>query len=254
MSRKYTTEEMEWVKSHSQFATTIKAMCDEFNKEFNRNVSSSDYSRLYNRVTGTTPKTVKLFPDEVISFIKDNCYQVLNSETTKMVNDKFETNYSVDQISRARKRYNIPNGIDCTFHKGNEPYNKGKKIMAHPNSVKTQFKKGGVSINHLPVGTITIRDGKSQGKVKYIKVAEPNKWALLNRYVWEQETGENLTNADIIAFKDGNPMNCEFDNLCKISQKQNAVINKNKLRVNDSQYFETTLMVANLMLSKKKRG
>lgn len=50
---------------------------------------------------------------------------------------------------------------------------------------KTRFKSGHVPKNHMSVGSVVVA---TIGYHK-IKVAEPNRWRLYSRYIWEKEKG-----------------------------------------------------------------
>lgn len=77
---------------------------------------------------------------------------------------------------------------DGTFVKGSIPWNKGLHIDL--SNGKGQFKKGTIPPQHHEVGYIAHhKDGYS-----FIKVAEPQKWQLYQRYVWEKA---HRTNAKI---------------------------------------------------------
>jgi len=96
------------------------------------------------------------------------------------------------------------------FQKGHAPANKGKKMSpeTYAKVARTMFKKGRPSINHRPVGSERVsKDGYVE-----IKVAEPNKWRLKHRVIWEQERGQ-IPPGHNIQFKDGNPLNLAIDNL-----------------------------------------
>lgn len=198
----------------------------------------------------------KLFTKEILEFVKKECYGLNSYQTRDKVNDHFKTDYSQPQIAGMRQRYNIPSGCDTRFQKGGISWNKGKKMDPNPNCIATQFKKGHVSHNHKPIGTISLRYHKKNGYVYYIKVFE-GKWELLNRYVWEKETGEKLQSKEIITFKDGNTLNCDISNLEKITKKQNSILNKCKLRTNNPELFETSIQATNLVMKvndiKRKR-
>ena len=60
-----------------------------------------------------------------------------------------------------------------------------------------------------------------------IKIAEPNKWQLLQRYVWEKENGRKLLKNECVIFLDGNKENFEPDNLMAIKRSELARINQN---------------------------
>lgn len=71
-----------------------------------------------------------------------------------------------------------------------------------------RFYKGMVSPKHRPVGAIKPQNGKPP----LIKVAEPNKWGRLHVVNWKKYFGE-IPKGYIVWFKDGNPDNCEPENL-----------------------------------------
>lgn len=122
---------------------------------------------------------------------------------------------------------------DSRFKKGIIPVNKGKKQSEYmsPETIEktkaTRFKKGHVPENKLSVGSITIRSyGKNYKngpnyKVKYIKIAEGSfDWVPLHIYNWLQ-SGQDIPEGFVLAFKDGNQLNPELENLHLISMKEN---------------------------------
>lgn len=112
-------------------------------------------------------------------------------------------------------------GAPYRFKKGQIPPNKGKKITAHPNSIKTQFKKGSKSPNYRPVGTVrVVEDGYVE-----VKMAEgPRQWKSMHRLVWERLNGP-IPHGCIVSFIDGNKANCEVTNLRILTLAENAVRN-----------------------------
>ncbi len=109
-------------------------------------------------------------------------------------------------------------GIRSRFKKGNEPYNQGKTgVRVSP---KSEFKKGNLPANTLYDGAISIRkDSKSGRPYKYIRVAQ-SKWELLHRQVWIKAKGK-IPAKHLVAFIDGNTLNCELDNLELITCAEN---------------------------------
>ncbi|GHT09564.1 hypothetical protein AGMMS49525_18530 [Bacteroidia bacterium] len=115
------------------------------------------------------------------------------------------------------------------YPKGNIPQNKGKKITEwmSPDGIArcsaTQFKVGQLGWNHKPVGYERVqRDGYI-----YVKVAEPNKFRLKHRMVWERHNGA-IPAGHNIQFKDGNRENCDISNLYMIS-RDNQLKHENSL-------------------------
>lgn len=117
------------------------------------------------------------------------------------------------------------NGYGTRFEKGQKPWCFGKKIGSHPNSAKTQFKKGEMPHNHQPIGTIL--PVSTQPYLK-IKIAEPNKWEMLHRHNWKKANGE-IPKGFCLVFRDGNAHNCAVENLELISrselQRRNSIHN-----------------------------
>ncbi len=114
---------------------------------------------------------------------------------------------------RMTKENRIRRGLDHRFQKGQPAWNKGKKIGSHPNTAKTQFKKGHLPHNHQPVGTIVVIHG-----YKKIKLAEPNKWAFLHRQIWVEANGK-IPPRHVIAFIDHDSLNCVIENLECVSRE-----------------------------------
>lgn len=105
-------------------------------------------------------------------------------------------------------------GSKHRFQKGLVPWNAGKKIGSHPNSAKTQFRKGQAPKNKRPVGTVVIVDG-----YKKLKIGEPNKWVPLHRHLWEEKHGP-VPKRHVIAFIDRDSLNCVVENLECVSREE----------------------------------
>jgi hypothetical protein len=116
-------------------------------------------------------------------------------------------------------------GKATQFQKGQAPPNKGQKMSKdlYQKVAKTMFKKGNKPMNTQPIGTIHQRSDKSGKMYLYIKLADSN-WQLLNRYTWEQYHGP-IPKGLIVAYKDGNYLNNDIDNLMLLTKKENMARN-----------------------------
>ena len=156
-----------------------------------------------------------------------------------MINAKFELNLVLSQIQRAIKFYNLKTGFDGRFTKGKTPWNKDTKGLTSAN--KTSFKKGDTPINHKPVGSERVDvDGYT-----LVKVAEPNKWKLKHRVLWEKENGK-IPKGYTLIFADRDKSNIKIDNLILISRHKLLIMNNNNLIKNDKELTKTGLIIADL--------
>ncbi len=109
-------------------------------------------------------------------------------------------------------------GVRSRFKKGHEPHNQGK--IGFRASPKSEFKKGQLPANTLYDGAISIRkDTKSGRSYKYVRVAKA-KWELLHRQVWISAKGR-IPPKHVVAFVDGNTLNCALENLELITCGEN---------------------------------
>ena len=144
------------------------------------------------------------------------------AEIVELMNKKFDREFTVELVKNAIGRYKLNTGFNGRFKKGNVPANKGQKGVCAKGAEKGWFKKGQVSINHKPVGSErTDLDGYT-----LIKVAEPNKWQLKHRVIYEKAYGPIPPNMAVI-FLDRNKRNFNINNLALVSREKLAIINKN---------------------------
>ena len=117
------------------------------------------------------------------------------------------------------------------FKPGHTPANKGKKMSKemYKRCAPTMFKKGQLPHNTLKDGAISIREDKIGVAYKHIRVGL-SKWVPYHRYRWELFRGK-IPKGMLVAFKDGDTMNCKLNNLELISMAENAVRNKTGLPI-----------------------
>lgn len=122
---------------------------------------------------------------------------------------------------------------DSRIKRGHVPVNKGLKQVDYmsPEAIArteaTRFKKGGLPPNTLYPGKITIRN--DHGRLSKWLCLETGKWIELQRNNWLQ-AGNEIPAGFILAFKDGNSLNCEPYNLELISRAQNLARNRNHVK------------------------
>ena len=177
------------------------------------------------------------------SIVKGSTYK----EITKQMNDKFEYNFSEEQIKGMMYRNKLTTGTGGYFKKGTTPWNKGLKGYMGAN--KTSFKKGTIPPNQVPIGTESITKG---GYIK-VKIGEPNKWKLKQRYIYEQHYGEIPNNCNVI-FADKNIRNFDINNLILVSKAEMLILNNNKLIFEDKELTKVGVNIAKVIDKTKKRS
>jgi hypothetical protein len=125
--------------------------------------------------------------------------------------ERKRTDVSLSNYNALCKRKGWLTGRNGRFEAGQPSWNKGKPMPSHFNSKKTQFKKGALPANRLPMWSErTDRDGYI-----LIKVPLPNPFVTgqktrfmhKQRYLWEKENGP-LPKGQILKCLDGDKTNC----------------------------------------------
>lgn len=182
-------------------------------------------------------------------FILDNYKGRYNQELADLFNQKFNTNITSRTIKSYKANNKLNSGLTGKFRKGQTPHNKGKKMPkeVYEKVKHTMFAKGNVPPNHRPVGSERIsKDGYIE-----VKVAEPNKWRLKQRVVYEEAKGKIPESCPII-FLDGNKRNFDIDNLRCITRSELLYLNCNGLN-NSNEITETGILMARLDRAKNKK-
>lgn len=184
------------------------------------------------------------YGEDVYEFIKNNVKNRTNAELLELVNNKFGNIFTYKTLKGYKANHKLSSGLTGYFSKGHIPHNKGQKMdpEKYKKCAGTMFKKGNIPHNHRPLGSERIdQDGFIE-----IKIEEPNKWMLKQRYIWEQTTGEKIPKGGIITFLDGDRRNFDISNLARITQNENCCLNKNKMRSKSAQITKTNINIVRL--------
>lgn len=196
-----------------------------------------------------------IFTDEIKQFIFDNNNGNSSKELTRLLNEEFETNFTVTQIKNFRARFKLISGVTGRFEKGHVPINKGKKGMFNVGGNKTSFKKGNIPKNFQPIGTEVI----GKGGYIYIKVDDkknvPKKenWKPKHRVIWEKANGP-IPKGHFVIFLDQDKTNLKLENLEIISMAENLIMNRQNLYYDNPELTKTGVAIARLLnkVNKKK--
>lgn len=196
------------------------------------------------------------FPQDVIDFIKANHKGNGHQRMADLVNEKFGTGYTKEQIKSFYGRHKLNSGLNGRFEKGHVPYNKGKHPPTKGRMGETQFKKGHLPHNTKPIGYERIsRDGYIEVKVKM----RPNRtdceknFVAKHRLVWEQANGPIPKGYNVI-FKDGDKRNFELENLALVSDAELAYMTTSHLRSENPELTETGILIARAAILTKQKG
>ncbi len=140
------------------------------------------------------------------------------------------------------------------FRKGQIPWTAGRKMPYNANSARTQFKKGALPHNTVPVGTEVVdREGYLKRKVSDRRdVPSRRNWRFVHRILWEQHHGKIPEN-HIVIFKNGDRSDIRIENLKCISMQENA--RKNRARYPEEIHRISRLIGAiNRQVKKKEKN
>lgn len=172
-----------------------------------------------------------------------------------MINERFGLTLTCQQIKGQKRRFKLNSGLDGRFKKGCKPNHCFKK--GERNGIETEYKKGDIPKNWVPVGTERARsDGYVYVKVSDIRgVKYPHliNWKQKHIIVWEEAYGP-VPEGSCIIFLDGNKTNVDLNNLACITESQRLIMNKKGLIYDDPELTKTGIAVARLIdtVNKKK--
>ena len=186
-----------------------------------------------------------IWSDEEKEYLKEIVTGRSHKEIIKMMNDKFEHQFTEGQIKGAIGRNNLNTGRTGRFEKGHIPANKGTKGTMKAN--KTSFQKGHTPKNHKDVGSERVSvDGYTE-----IKVAEPNKWRLKHRVMYEKYHNVKLDPKQLVIFADRDKRNLTKENLLLVDNKQLLTLNQHKLIKENGELTKVGLNLANIIIKLK---
>ena len=192
------------------------------------------------------------YTPEVIEFILNNYKGRDNIELAKLLNEKFGLNTNNDKVSMFKANYERRHGVNLRtginkgcFQKGRTPINKGTKGMFNVGGNKTSFKKGHISANNVPIGTERVaKDNYIEIKIK--DGCGNDNWIMKHRYIYEKNNGP-IPNGYKVMFADRNKRNFDLNNLILVSNREELIMNRNKLVFHDKDLTKTGHMIAKVM-------
>lgn len=179
------------------------------------------------------------------------------SETIAAFRERFGIELTVGQLKNRKAVLGLRSGtLGGRFERGNVPPNRGKAWAdympedAQERCRATQFRKGDLPHNTLPVGSERVTsDGYVEVKVAMRpsgRTAHDN-WVPKARLVWERENGCSVPEGSMVVFLDGDPTNLDPANLALETRAEHAVIARNHMAYADRWSHEVAVAIARLM-------
>lgn len=188
------------------------------------------------------------YSEEQKEFIITNNYGKYSKELAEMFNQYFNTNITAKEIAYFRRNHKLNSGLTGQFKKGNVPHNKDKKQVEYMSqeaiekTKETRFKIGNKPKNYRPVGSERItKDGYIE-----VKVADPNKWETKNKIIYKQYFGD-IPEGHKIIYADGNKLNNDINNLILVSDNEELIMNRYRLRTEDIELTKTGYLIAKVI-------
>lgn len=194
------------------------------------------------------------FTHEQELFIREHAKGMYNKDLAEIFNKEFNTNITYKQMSNFKKRKGIKSGIDGRFQKGHVPHNKGTHTETRGRMAETQFKKGHISANNVPIGTIRKRSDGNAIKIK--DGCKNDNWIPYSHYIYTQTHGVEIAKGMKVIHLDQNIYNDAPENLVLASDAEVAILNhsKNKLGKDKdiNQALVTIAKIKRTMINKKR--
>lgn len=188
-----------------------------------------------------------ILPPEQEAYIRDNLKGNGPVLMARLLNKNFGTNYSDTALKSYYKTNKLEHGHCGRFYKGQPGLSHGGGY--HQNTRATQFKKGHITHNKLPVGSlIKTTDGYWKEKT-----ADPDTWVYCHYKEWEKHNGPRDTKKSIY-FIDGNRDNYQIENLAELTKRQVCMLNQKDFKnFNSREELESALLICELSAAAHKR-
>ena len=234
MRFKDTTKHLDFLRA-GYLSMHVGDLTKAFNAHFRMQKNEGDIkSALQNHKIkcGRAPKDrlinrYRLFTDEQVEFLRKEYKGRSVTELRTVFNEEYGTGMTHGQIRTAVHNRGITSGRTGCFEKGHKSWNSGTKGLTSAN--KTSFKKGSTPPNRKPLGAerICSKDGYI-----LVKVAEydphtcfSTRWKHKHVHIWERDHGP-VPDGMVVAFRDGDKLNVEPENLMLISRAELLRLNK----------------------------
>lgn len=178
------------------------------------------------------------YADEIVAFMRKH-ETMPRKELTTLINSEFGANFSLASVKSKCFKLGLRTGRCGRFETGASAWNAGTKGVMKPNA--SSFKKGSVPKNMKPIGYEYVN---TQGYV-YVKIADPDKFILKHKLVWEKANGK-VPRGFVITFKNADKQDCRLGNLELVSRAVMARMNQSFSHLSTSETNESCILLAKI--------
>lgn len=172
-----------------------------------------------------------IYTPEMENFLRDNASKMTRGQLTQQFNLHFGMAKSVTAIKAYCNNRGWAAPDDGRFKDGNVSWQTGltgDAYKSHFKDFNSAIAPMRSSIKRVEVGHETIKGGIPYVCVSDdLRVPKEQRRKPKARVVWEQHFGA-IPSDHYIVFLDGNPMNCDIENLRSIPKKYKGIIGKNR--------------------------
>lgn len=242
---------VDWVKTH-YMEYDIRELTKQINERFGTSMKENAVKDMKFRygLKGSHKSKVytRIFPKEICDFIEGNYKGTGYRAMIELLKENFGKEYTPQQIKGFYRSRRLNSGLTGQFKKGQEPFNKGKKLSPehYAKVAPTMFKKGNRPVSALPVGSRVQEDGYWK-----TKIAEPDVWEFDHRLIWQQSYG-SIPKGMLVSFKDSNHDNLDPENLMLITREEHLWLTQNQLRSKNPEITDAALNTARLVAKVRK--
>ena len=264
MNRVYTQDIREYIEANYK-GCGPKAMAEKLNEHFGTSFSAVQINRYYcnhhlrSGVKGNAyPAKNRLLTPEQDKYLRSNYYGTGPTLMTKMMNDRFGTSLTMQQIKAYASRYKINSGLTGRFVKGQKSWNKGMKWddFMTPESAEraraTCFKPGNVPANTRDIGSESMFAGYPVVKVTD-QGTQHERWRFKSHVVWEKHHGPIPEGMEVI-FLDGDRFNCDIENLALADKQEKLYMTRFGLRSECPEITKAGLSLSRLSCEVQRRS
>ena len=235
MGQRLTAEQVAWLRREYSLGTVTET-AEKFNRHFGLDMTAPRLIALNKRLRfgRAVRRRRSALSYELLAWLKQHGSKWPRKELIERIRQQFGISVSLGTLNGWCSKHRILGAPNTgRFTKGNVPVTARAPGYLHPNSVAARFKSGNVPGNLLPLWSERYNRGKTRGSGRVLlKVPETNphtgastRFVDKARWVWQQARGD-IPAGHVIVLLDGDPWNCEIDNLECVPRSALSALNR----------------------------